>query len=118
MCNTINFGTADTCSSFDTDNDAIKVILKDSQISTSISTIYITPGSLKNTTLLSNIKNSADNVIITRDLNAKRHADFKYSKTDKWGIALKKALYDADLFIADNIGIETVEPTQAILLIM
>ena len=91
MRNNINFGIADTCSSFDTDNDAITIILKDSQISTSISTIFIPPASLINATLLSNIKNSADNVIIIRDLNAK-HADFKCSKTDKWGIALKKAL--------------------------
>ena len=54
-----------------------------------------------NSTLLNNIKNSADNIIITGDLNAK-HTDFNCSKTDKWGIALKKALYNADLFIAEN----------------
>ena len=70
--NDINFRVADTCSSIDTDNKAIKIILKDAQISSSISTIYIPSASLINTLLLRNIKNSSDNVIITRDLNAKR----------------------------------------------
>ena len=101
MRNNINFGIADTCSSFNVDNDAITTILKDSQISTSISTIYIPPASPINTTLLSNIKCSGYNVIITGDLNAK-HTDFICSKTDKLGIALKTALYGADLFIAEN----------------
>ena len=80
--NNINIGITHTCSSFDTDNDVIAILLKDSQISTNISTIYIPPASLINTTLLSNIKKSADNVIITGELNAK-HTDFKCSKTDK-----------------------------------
>ena len=82
MSNNINFGIADTCSSFDTDNDAITIILKDSQISTSISTIFILPASLINTTLLSNIKTSTDNVIINGHLNAK-HTDLSFSKTDQ-----------------------------------
>ena len=42
-----------------------------------------------------------DNIIITGDLNAK-HTDFNCTKTDRWGMALKKALYNADLYIADN----------------
>lgn len=80
-------------------NEAITIILKDLQYSTSISTIDIPPVSI-NTTLLNNIKNSADNIIITGDLNAK-HTYFNCSKVNR-GIALKKALYDADLFIAEN----------------
>ena len=59
------------------------------------------PASSINTSFLENIKNSADNTIITGDLNAK-HTDFNCTKTDRWGMALKKALYNADLFIADN----------------
>ena len=42
-----------------------------------------------------------DNVIITGGLNAK-HVDFNCTKSDKWSLALKKALYNTDLFIADN----------------
>ena len=42
-----------------------------------------------------------DNIIITGDLSAK-HTDFNYTKMSRWGIALKKPLYNADLFIADN----------------
>ena len=42
-----------------------------------------------------------DNIIITGDLNAK-HTSFNCTKADRWGMALKKALYNADLFIADN----------------
>ena len=80
-------------------NEAITIILKDLQYSTSISTIDIPPVSI-NTTLLNNIKNSADNIIITGDLNAK-HTYFNCSKVNR-GIALKKAFYDADLFIAEN----------------
>ena len=34
-------------------------------------------------------------------LNAK-HTDFNCTKPDRWGMALKKDLYNADLFIADN----------------
>ena len=99
--NDIKFDIIDTCSTVNTDNEAITILLKDSHDPISITTIYIPPGSNINTTLLNNIKNSADNIIITGDLNAK-HTDFNCSKTDKWGMALKKALYDADLFVADN----------------
>ena len=99
--NDIKFDIIDTCSAINTDNEAITILLKDSQDPISITTIYIPPGSNINTTLLNNIKNSADNIIITGDLNAK-HTDFNCSKTDKWGMALKKALNDADLFVADN----------------
>ena len=42
-----------------------------------------------------------DNIVITGDLNAK-HTDFNCTKADRWGMALKKALYNTDLFIADN----------------
>ena len=38
---------------------------------------------------------------ITGILNA-RHIDFHCSKTDEWGIALKKALCNADFFTAEN----------------
>ena len=43
----------------------------------------------------------ADNIIITGDLSAK-HTDFDCAKMGRWGLALKKSLYNADLFIADN----------------
>ena len=101
MRNDIKFAIIDTCCTINTDYEAITILLKDSQDPVSISTIYIPPGSNINTTLLNNIKNSADNIIITGDLNAK-HTDFDCSKTDKWVMALKKALYDADLFVAEN----------------
>ena len=101
MRNDIKFDITDTCSTINTDNEAITILLKDSQDPNSISTIYIPPGTNINTTLLNNIKNSADNIIITGDLNAK-HTDFNCSKTDKWGMALKKALFNADLFNAEN----------------
>ena len=78
----INFGIIDTCSTLGDDNEAVTTMLKDSQFSPSISTIYIPPGSTINTNLLSNIKNSADNIIITGDLNAK-HLDFSCTKMDK-----------------------------------
>ena len=73
---------------FDTGIEAITIVLKDSQISTSISTIYIPLVSLINTTLLNNLKSSGDKIIITGDLNVK-HTDFNCSKTDKYAIALK-----------------------------
>ena len=76
------------CSTINTDNEAITILLKDSQDSISISTIYIPPASTINTTLLDNIKNAADNIIITGDLNAK-YTDFNCTKSDKWGMALK-----------------------------
>ena len=101
MRNDIKFDIIDTCSTINTDNEAITILLKDSQDPNSISTIYIPPGTNINTTLLNNIQNSADNIIITGDLNAK-HTDFNCSKTDKWGMALKKALFNADLFNAEN----------------
>ena len=47
--NNINFGIVDTSSSIDTDNEANTIFLKDSQYSTSISTIYIPPASTINT---------------------------------------------------------------------
>ena len=84
--NDIKFDIIDTCSTINTDNEVIATLLKDSQDSTSISTVYIPPASNINTTRLNNIKNSADNTIITGDLKAK-HADFNYTKTDKWGTA-------------------------------
>ena len=99
--NDIKFSIIDLCSTLNTDNEAITILLRNSQDSISISTIYIPPASTINTALLDNIKKTADNIIITGDLNAK-HIDFNCTKTDKWGLALKKALYNADLFIADN----------------
>ena len=63
------------CSAINTDNEAITILLKDSQDLTSTSAIYIPPTSTINTKLLNNIKNPADNIIITRDPNAK-HTDF------------------------------------------
>ena len=101
MRNDIKFDIIDPCSTLNTDNEAITILLRNSQDSISISTIYIPPASTINTALLDNIKKTADNIIITGDLNAK-HIDFNCTKTDKWGLALKKALYNADLFIADN----------------
>ena len=99
--NDIKFDIIDPCSTLNTDNEAITILLRNSQDSICISTIYIPPASTINTALLDNIKKTADNIIITGDLNAK-HIDFNCSKTDKWGLALKKALYNANLFIADN----------------
>ena len=101
MRNDIKFDIINTCSTINTDNEAITILLKNSQDSISISTIYIPPVLDINTTLLNNIKNSADNIFITGDLNAK-HTDFNCTKTDKWGMALKKALYDAGLFVTEN----------------
>ena len=99
--NDINFDIVDTCSNINTDNEVITIRLKNTEDETTISTIYIPPASSINTSLLENIKNSVDNIIITGDLNAK-HTDFNCSKTDRWGMVLKKALYNADLYIADN----------------
>ena len=56
--NDIKFDIIDTCSTINTDNEAITILLKDSQDPISITTIYIPPGSNINTTLLNNIKNS------------------------------------------------------------
>ena len=101
MRNNIKFDIINTCSTVNTDNEAITILQKYSQDSISISAIYIPPASTINTTLLNSIKNSADNIIITTDLIAK-HTDFNCTKTDKWGMALKKTLYNADLFIDEN----------------
>ena len=65
----INFVIIDTSSNLDNNNEVLTITLKDSQFSTSISTIYIPLGFSINTTLLSNIKNSADNVIITQNIS-------------------------------------------------
>ena len=89
------------CVMINTDNEAITIRLKNTEDQVTITTIYIPPASSINTSLLDNIKNSVDNIIITGDLNAK-HTDFNCTKTDRWGMALKKALYNADLFIAYN----------------
>ena len=97
----MKFDIINTCSSKNTADEAITILLKDSQHSTSISTLYITPASTINNTPHNNIKNSADKIIITGDLNAK-HTDFHCTKTDKWVIALKTALHNADLFITEN----------------
>ena len=70
--NNIKFDIIDMCSTINTDNEAITILLKDTQHSTSAPTIYMPPAFTINTTLLSNIKNSADNIIITGDLNAKQ----------------------------------------------
>ena len=101
MCDDIKFDIIDPCSTLNTDKEAITILLKNSRGSVSISTIYIPPASTISTTLLDIIKKTAENIIITRDVNAK-HIDFNCTKTDKWGLALKKALHNADLFIADN----------------
>ena len=70
--NNIKFDIIDMCSTIKTDNKAITILLKDTQHSASAPTIYIPPAFTINTTLLNNIKNSADNIIITGDLNAKQ----------------------------------------------
>ena len=101
MRSDIKFDITDPCSSLNTDNEAITILLRKYQDSISISTIYIPPASTISTALLDNIKKTADNIIITGDLNAK-HVDFNCTKSDKWGLALKKALYNIDLLIADN----------------
>ena len=99
--NDIKFDIIDTCSNINTDNEAITIRLKNTEDQITITTIYFPPASSINTSLLENIKNSADNIIITGDLNRK-YTDFNGTKTDRWSRALKKALYNADLFIADN----------------
>ena len=113
--NDIKFDIIDTCSNINTDNDAITIRLKNTEDQITITTTYILPASSINTSLLENIKNSADNIIITGDLNGK-HNNFNCTITDRWGMALKKALYKADLFIADNSfpHTETAEQTLAI----
>ena len=73
MRNDINI--IDTCSNKNTDNEAITIRLKNTEDQLTISIIYIPSASSINTSLLENIKNSADNIIITGDLNAK-YTDF------------------------------------------
>ena len=99
--NDIKFDIIDACSTINTDNEAITILLKNSQDFTSISTIYIPLVSTTNTTLLDNIKKRTDDIIITGDLNTK-HTNFNCTKTDAWGMALKNPYTMADLFIADN----------------
>ena len=81
--------------------EAITISLKNTQDSINISTIYIPPASSINTTLIDNIKKTADKIIITGDLSAK-HTDFNCTKMGRWGKVLKKALYNAGLFIVDS----------------
>lgn len=88
-------------SSIDTDNGTIKTILKDSQIETRISIIYILPVSLINNTLLSKIKSSGGTVIITWEFNIKQ-TEFNFNKADQWGIASKKSFYGPDIFVAEK----------------
>ena len=99
--NDIKFDIIDTCSNINTDNEAITIRLNNTEDQITTSTTYIPPASSINTSLLENIKKSADNIIITGDLKPK-HTNFNYTKTDRWSMALKKAFYNADLFIADN----------------
>ena len=54
--NDIKFDMIDACPTINTDNEAITILLKNSQDFTSISTIYIPPASTINTTLLDTIK--------------------------------------------------------------
>ena len=82
----IKFDIIDTWSATNTDIEAIAIFLKNTQDSINISTIYIPPATSINTTLIDNTK----------------HTDFNCTKMGRWGIALEKALYNADLFIADN----------------
>ena len=53
----IRFDIIDPCSTLNTDSEAITILLKNSQDSINISTIYIPPSSTINTALLDNIKN-------------------------------------------------------------
>ena len=101
MRNDIKFDIIDTCSTANTYIEAITIFLKNTQDSINISTTYIPPVSFINTKLIDNIKKTADNIIITGDVRAK-HTDSNCTKMGRWGIALKKALYNADLFNADN----------------
>ena len=81
MRNDIKFDSIDTCSNINTDNEAITIRLKNTEDQVTITTIYIPPASSINTSLLENIKNSADNIIITGDLNSK-HTNFNCTKTE------------------------------------
>ena len=101
VCNDIKFNIIDTCSNINTDNEAITICLNNTEDQITTSTTYIPPASSIDTSLLENIKKSADNIIINGELNTK-HTGFNCTKMVRWGIALKKALYNADLFIAYN----------------
>ena len=57
--NDIKFDIIDLCSSINTDNEVITILLKNSQDSISISTIYIPPAFTISTTLLDNIKRNS-----------------------------------------------------------
>ena len=74
-CNDIKFDIIDPCSTLNTDNEAITILLRNSQDSISISIIYIPPASTISTALLDNIRKTADNIIITGD-----HIDFNRTK--------------------------------------
>ena len=56
--NDIKFDIIDPCSTLNADNEAITILLKNSQDSISISTIYIPPASTIDIALLDNIKKS------------------------------------------------------------
>ena len=73
------------------------ILLKNTQISINISIIYFHLAFLIHPTLLNNIK-FGDNVVISGDLNT-YHTDSNCNKTNKCGIALKKALYSEDIFM-------------------
>ena len=113
--NDIKFDIIDTCCNINTDNEAITIRLKNTEDQVTITTIYIPPASSINTSLPENIKNSADNIIITGDLNAK-HTEFICTKTDRWGMALKKLFTTLIylLLITAYPHTETAEQTLAI----
>ena len=79
VCNDIKFDVIDMCFTANTEIEAITIFLKNTQDSINISTIYIPPASSINTTLINNIKKTADNIIITGDLSAK-HTYFNCTK--------------------------------------
>ena len=68
-----------------------QLLLRNSQDSINISTIYIPPASTISTALLDNIKKTVDNIIITGDPNAK-HIDFNCTKSNKWGLKILNSL--------------------------
>ena len=119
MHNDIKFDIIDTCPNINTDNEAISIRLKNTEDQITITTVYIPPASSINASLRENIKNSADNIIITGDLNAK-HTNFNCNKTDRWGMALKKHFTTliSLLLITAYLHTETAEQTLAIKSIM
>ena len=88
--NDIKFDIIDMCSNINTDNEAITILLKNTQDLGSISTIFIPPAPYINTTLLETLKKTVDNIIITGYLNAK-HTDFGCTKMDRCCMTLKKS---------------------------